>query len=56
MFLARLLPGQAPDMRTRRREMTPELKVNYRAKIWAERKSCEVTLNVSLMIEPGLTI
>lgn len=36
--------------------MTPELKVNYRARIWVERKSCEVTLNVSLMTVPGMTI
>lgn len=39
-----------------RREMTPELNLNYRARIWAERKSCEVTLNVSLMTEPGMAI
>lgn len=36
--------------------MAPELKVNYRARIWAERKSCEVMLNVSLMTVPGMTI
>lgn len=56
---AESLQMMAPGVRTgtpRRREMTPELKVNYRARIWAERKSYEVTLNVSLMIVPGRTI